>query len=535
MEEFLIVKNMLSAAAFGVAFVAERRRNRATTRGPQGAEGAARRLPAAWRHMADAVPVPLILADASGAVIFVNAACEDLTGVRGEDLVGRGAWECLAALGADEHATAVVRRAVEEGAPAICGARHCLPGGRELTVQWELSPLGPNVPDAPALVICGLDLTECLALQRELARTERLCAVGQLTAGIAHELNNALTAVTGLAELAHGAGAGEEGRAHLERLLAQAQRCRRIADSLLGFVREPNPRREPVCVSELVADTVALVRCRFDLDGLALTTTPAPDLPPVMGDAAELQQVLTNLLINAQQALEEAGGGAVEIAARHDGQGVEIVVRDNGPGIAPAILDRLFDPFVTTKPEGHGTGLGLSISREIAQGHGGSLTASNRPEGGAEFRLRLPAMSAPTARGGDAGADAPAAAGRGRVLLIDDEEPVRLVMREALRGAGHETDETGDAPAALELIGARDYDIIICDLHMPGMSGEEFCDRARETRPELADRIIVTTGDGSTPQARGFLEQSGLRCIQKPFSARELVALVNARIGASGD
>jgi CheY-like chemotaxis protein/anti-sigma regulatory factor (Ser/Thr protein kinase) len=265
---------------------------------------------------------------------------------------------------------------------------------------------------------------------------------------------------------------------------------------------------------------------------VTLTVRVDPGLPPLACDAAGIEQVLTNLLDNAARA---AQGGSVALTVHRERDGLAIEVEDTGPGIPPQLLPRIFEPFFTTRGTGEGTGLGLSVSLGIIQQHGGELRAENRPAGtGARFVAWLPlgvAQAMPSRRGPAAVPTSSAAGHAGaRVLIIDDEDAVRASMRRYFERQGWLVEEASDGTVGLsKLLATRDdltYDLIICDLKMPGLSGLEVHKWVSASRPDLLGRLVFASGDTASPEAAAFLSSSTCPVLEKPFELSELAAVI---------
>jgi signal transduction histidine kinase len=230
---------------------------------------------------------------------------------------------------------------------------------------------------------------ELRQMQEQLIRAERLAAIGQLAAGVSHEIDNPVGIILGYAELLlEDLPADDPRRDDVRSIIEECKRCKRITGGLLGFARSGPVIRSPLRLNELVEQTLASLRPQKLFKGLLIEFRPAPQLPPLVGDADQLRQVLVNLLLNAAQAM--AGVGTLEVEVRHEGGRAVVEVGDTGPGIAPELRERIFEPFFSTKGRGEGTGLGLSICRRLVEDHGGRLTAGSSPAGGARFRLELP-------------------------------------------------------------------------------------------------------------------------------------------------
>jgi two-component system NtrC family sensor kinase len=316
--------------------------------------------------------------------------------------------------------------------------------------------------------------------------------------------------------------------AAINTIAEESARCRAVAKNLLNFARQTEkPLTE--------FDFNALLRGVFDLRAydlrsasIDIVTNLDEDLPPVVGEYGQIQQVVYNLVDNAYYAMEEAGGGVLEVTTWHQDGAIHLKVADSGPGINPDLIDRVFEPFVTTKPRGEGTGLGLSICRRILEDHEGTIIAHNRPGGGASFTATLPAndeMSAevePRQEEQTAESKPAQAVGTARVLFIDDEQSLCGLVGEFLKRRGHDVSVASTGEEGLEIALSDDFDVIICDMRLPGINGEDVCMSVLEEKPEMAQRIVVATGDILSPQTQKFFERTGLPHIHKPFTLEQL-------------
>jgi signal transduction histidine kinase len=379
-----------------------------------------------------------------------------------------------------------------------------------------------------------------LQRQREtLMQAEKLAAFGSLLAGVAHELNNPLAIVLAdallLQEDADAAMPAVAARA--ERIRAAAERCARIVRSFLAMARQQTVQRRPVPIGPLVDGVLELLAYGLRSDGIVVAREIPEGLPPVLGDADQLHQILANLVTNARQALEHRSEQRrLRIAARVVGATVEITVVDNGPGVPDAIRGRVFDPFFTTKPIGSGTGIGLSVSRGIAEAHGGSLDLAEAAEGGTCFLLRLPFLSGaePAAGPPERLAEASGAANRKRsALIVDDETEMARILGELLGALGFRCDLAGTGRQAQRLLSGSDYDVILCDVRMPDMDGQALYRWLEENRAHLCRRTAFVTGDTLDQATGGFLACSGRPVLEKPFAPEQVRRLV-AALAAGG-
>jgi two-component system NtrC family sensor kinase len=257
-----------------------------------------------------------------------------------------------------------------------------------------------------------------------------------------------------------------------------------------------------------------------------------PGLPPIQGDPHELQQALLNLVTNAQHAVRAGEGGTVVIRTEAAGGGcVALEVEDNGPGVPEAIRSRIFDPFFTTKAAGQGTGLGLSIVYGIVRAHGGTIRVEDRSCGGARFRIELPIGSCVPggAREPEAGV-ASLEPRRGRILVVDDEEPVARLICEALAEDGHDAVFAFGGREALDRMAVEPFDLIISDLRMPGLAAERLCEEMDRLETGLSRRLLLTTGDTVSREAAAIAERAGLALLHKPFDLDHLRRTVRLRL-----
>ncbi len=436
-----------------------------------------------------------------------------------------------------------------------------------------------------------VDLTERHAAAAEIARQrdalrqgEKLTAMGSLLAGVAHELNNPLAIVMGRASLLRDKTAGSEWADDVQRIHEAAERCGRIVRTFLDMARQRPAERSAVALNELVRGAADLLKYSLLNQGIQLELGLAAELPAVWADADRLGQVVLNLMVNAQQALAPAAASADLDGATHAttangaastrrlrietgtapvlaGRQLWLRVRDNGSGVAQALRERIFDPYFTTKPSAAGTGLGLSVSRAVAREHGGDLVLEDG-DNGASFLLTLPlaahaVVAAPGPQAvGHAGplaatpaltpasppAPAPASATASapssaptlaqplapRVLVVDDEPEIAEMVELMLTGAGHTVVCAGSGAQALELLRQHRFDAIVCDLRMPGMDGPALWRQVQQAHAQLAQRMVLVTGDSLSPGAQQFLSESGCTSLEKPFAKPELLAAVRA-------
>jgi two-component system NtrC family sensor kinase len=375
-------------------------------------------------------------------------------------------------------------------------------------------------------------------LYHQLLQAEKLAALGQTMSGVAHELNNPLATVLACAERLTGKPLDDTTRRDLDAIHNAAERAARIVRNLQTFARKRHTTRTMVDLNHVVRDTLALRAYEQRVANVVILEALASGLPSVFADPHQIQQVLLNLIINAEQAMIGAHGrGTLILRSWHepDSDCVRLEVSDDGPGIPADVQAKIFDPFFTTKEVGKGTGLGLTVAYAIAQEHGGSLSVAPIAGGsgrGAAFTLELPVggtnlrMSAPIpAR------PAPEVPKGTRALVVEDEVALGTAVADALGDAGFAVDRATNGEDALALIEGHAYDLMICDLKMPKLDGPSLYRRLAVTRPALAKRIVFVTGDVAGTEAERFLEECGCRWLAKPFRLRDLVRVARETVG----
>lgn len=421
---------------------------------------------------------------------------------------------------------------------------------------------------------------------------DKLALIGQMASSVAHELSNPLATIVASTQAilnfwprqgAPGApvGASRDGwaappefmaqgvplrqlREDLELILTEARRAGDIVHGLLNSARHNQPEFCIYSLADVIRRTVGLSRHHLKLHNISLQAPwfdPQEGFPlwsRMRGDANQLQQVLLNLIVNAQQAITSSRGyGTVRLSMGPDGPDrIVVTVEDDGPGIPANQRDVIFQPFYTTKPQGMGTGLGLSISAGIVRAHGGEIRVEEHPSGGAIFRLILPSLAA-TERTATVRSLTPASAmdalpallpdappkatvpatpppALGKVLLVDDESGIRRSVSRFLGRYGFQVTDVASGSAAMAALGTTHFDAIISDLRMPGMSGEEFYRLVKEQFPVMTQHIMFTSGDVTEDATRRFLNESGCPALQKPYELAELVQMLRSLCSPHG-
>lgn len=372
------------------------------------------------------------------------------------------------------------------------------------------------------------------AARERLVQAEKLTAVGELVAGVAHEINNPLSAILGYSQLLASRETRPEVKERLLVIAGEAERTGKIVRNLLTFARKHPPEKELVQLNRIVEKTLELKAYHLQANGIALERDLDPLLPSTLLDFHQIQQVLLNLVNNAEQAiLEREGGGRIAVSTRNAGSMLELRVSDDGPGIPEGVRERIFEPFFTTKVEGKGTGLGLPLCFGIVAEHGGTLEVESEVGKGTTFVVRLPLATPPSATAKAATPRARTAPVGLRILVVDDEATMRELLVEMLRGSAHEVTAVGDVPEAIGEIASGRFDVVISDMKMPGGTGRDIHAAIARRAPELARRIVFTTGDGASAQTRTFLKTVGGTVVLKPFKFEEIERAVATVAGRS--
>ena len=370
-------------------------------------------------------------------------------------------------------------------------------------------------------------------IYHQLLQAEKMAALGQTISGVAHELNNPLATILSWAErLSQRGGLDDSVRRGLETILGESERAARIVRNLLTFARKRQTTRAMVDINQVVRATLALRAYEQRVSNITVIDALAAGLPQVFADGYQIQQVLLNLVINAEQAMLSANGrGIVVVRTWHamDQELVVLEINDDGPGIPDEVQPKIFDPFFTTKEVGKGTGLGLTVAYAIVLEHGGRIRLESRSDAGASFYVEIPISGGtlpPRLLAGGRFAGASEAASGASVLVVEDEAALAAAMADALGDAGYLVARASDGEEALARIRAETFDAVICDLKMPRLDGKAFYQTLSAVTPGLARRVIFVTGDVAGTDAEGFLDRTGCRWLAKPFRLGELLKVL---------
>ncbi len=373
---------------------------------------------------------------------------------------------------------------------------------------------------------------EALMLREEAEVSNRLAAVGEMAAGISHEINNPLTSVIGFSELLMEADTPVNIKKHVRIINNGSKRVKEIVKRMLTFARQTKPARAFTDIHELIDNTLEIRDYVLKTANIKVVKYYDPELPWTSVDQGQIQQVFLNIIVNAEYAMKKAHNrGTLTIATEKTDNHIRISFKDDGTGMDENTKEKLFHPFFTTKDVGEGTGLGLSLSRSIILEHGGTIEVESEPEKGANFIITLPlthvddvAVKTPTVDSATPIENTKPA----RILVVDDEVDIGDLVTTILCANGHTVDVTVGYKGALRKLEGNSYDAILMDIRMPGMSGIELYELMIKTNPRMANKFIFITGDTSDANTRAFLEHNKLAYITKPFDREILLQKVNA-------
>jgi len=493
------------------------------------------------RRLVDSFPDLILVLDTKSHYTFISPRCRDVLGYELDDtrdmqFGGRTHPEDLPGL---KTLYRNIIRGKQSYSSMEVRVRHKQGDWRR--ILFNFSPLFDESNKIEGVVLSGRDVTDLKRLEEQLIQAEKLAAMGQMLAGVAHELNNPLTAILGVTELVREReGLDDSMKRQLDLTHRQARRAARIVQNLLEFSRPASPQKKPIDLNSIIERTLQLHEHSLRRNQVAVDFSPRTDLPAVVGDANQLIQVLLNLISNAEQAIREVReSGRIQIRLASSSGSVIVTVQDDGVGIPADALPKLFDPFFTTKRPGGGTGLGLSICLSIVREHGGTIQAESLPGGGSAFKIYLP-VARDLPRGASPSRSAePSASGSShdplptpgvlkgiRVMVLDDEESIRSLLQEGLRAHGLDVACAATADEAAALITTRPCDALLCDLRLKGASalsdGKAAAAHVLSAAGAEKPVVIFMTGE--------FVEQNsklaGASLLQKPFRILDVLAVM---------
>ena len=483
--------------------------------------------------------------DAQGVVDYVNPFLCKITGLASGELMGKD-WFALIPEATRSSRRTLFREFLEGGGQAHTVSPLATKAGEERMIAWNHTVVRDPKGQPMGTLSIGEDTTDRQELEGQLRQAQKMEAVGRLAGGVAHDFNNLLTAIFGYVEMViEELPADSASRADLEEVLKAAGRAATLTRQLLAFSRQQVLQPRVLSINDVVQDVETMLR-RLIGENIALRTVLAPDLGNVRADASQLEQVLMNLVVNARDAMPMGGKLSIETANAEltgeyanqqqpvvPGPYVMLAVTDTGIGMSPEIRARVFEPFFTTKEKGQGTGLGLSTVYGIVKQSGGYVWMYSEPGRGTTFKTYLPLVDAPVEKTAPATAVPQPLRGTETILVAEDDDVLRPLVRELLTRLGYTVLAAANADAALAV--AREHSgpirLLLSDVVMPGASGRELARRLAEARPDT--RVLYTSGYTDDAIVHHGMLEPGLNYLQKPFTPDALARKVRDVIDAT--
>ncbi|TET31560.1 MAG: hybrid sensor histidine kinase/response regulator [Planctomycetota bacterium] len=498
------------------------------------------------RKMIDAIPVPLAVLDEKRNILIANPGMARLVSRNSaKEIHGLGfcgLMDCRTGPSPDCSRTECT---FEHGMQAISSGMVSqfedtwTPGEGETNRSYELTISAFPLMRNAEVIVAVSDLSPEHHLEKNLLEVSRLASLGELVSGVAHELNNALSGVLGFGQLI-AAQVGEEAiRDDILRLHREARRTQDIVANLLQVSRRSSPIPKPLDLNAAINSVIHVKSYQLRVENIEVCLDLSPDIPAVFGRASELQQVVLNLINNAVDSIRTASGsGVISVRTSYSSseKSVRMEVADTGPGVPHEMQKRIFESFFTTKDPGKGTGLGLHICQSIIKAHGGRISVSDNPGGGAVFTIDVPAEGGIKASGTESeiilrGLPTIEEAA---VLIVDDEPVIRELVPRILKPLRCHVDVADSVDSALQLIKKNKYDLVIADIKMPNMGGMELMKFLSKHYPKLASRVCFITGDTVSAETRQYLGSVPNPTLRKPFKNKELQTLVLRMLGVIG-
>lgn len=477
----------------------------------------------------DHSPDLILTTDNDGRITEFSRGAERLLGYPRSEVLG----ESYDALIEQRDEADLLRRIQRAGTLSNYSCELRRKSGDPLNVQFHLTKLKNEDDEAVGTLWIGRDVSELRSAQLQLMQADKLSTIGNVISGVAHELNNPLSVVLGFSQLLMARNQNHPELRQLEKVNEAARRCEKIVKNLLAFARGHKPERKYLGVNGIVAKTLDLKKYQLHVNNIEVVTDLDAELPRTMLDFHQVQQVLLNLVTNAEHAMVGMRDrpGRLEIRTSCLDGTIRVEVRDNGEGMSPETLDRIFDPFFSTKEQGRGTGLGLSVSYGIVQEHGGRIYARSERGRGSTFVIELPVRRDEGVDAGDQAEERSIRQGERslatrNVLVVDDEPMVLDLLIDIVEELGHRVDTAANGEEALRKARARTYDMVISDVRMPRMNGIDLYRNLLSVRPELQGNVVFVTGDLIDNDTVRFLAEVNARAIAKPLEVSQVIEMV---------
>lgn len=500
-------------------------------------ETALRKAEEDWRNSFNSIEETMMIIDKEYGIENINTAGLALLGTTREEVLGRKCFQVLHGQDEPEEYCPILRT-LESGK-----AEHIERFDEKFNRHFIIrsSPVYGEDNRIVKYVYLMDDISAQVEakekeklLQQELNLTSRLASIGEVAAGITHEINNPLTSVIAFAQMLSQKELAEDIREGIDVINDGAGRIAGIVDKLLAFARKHKPDKEYLDINSVIRSVVDLRAFELRNNNVELIMNLAPDLHRTMANTGEIQQIIMNIIINAEQAIAGVNckSGRIFIETENAPEGIKITITDNGPGIPEKIIGKLFDPFFTTRDKQGGTGLGLSISYGIVKEHGGRISANSTPGRGASFVIELPVTEEEIPREPERHQEEnTVTVPISRILVVDDEVHICKALDTLLSHEGHMVETIRVAEKALQRLQSSEYDLILLDIKMPGMDGIEFYHRMSGIKPSMKDRVICITGDIISQKNKEFLEDTGIPFVTKPFGIEEVIETVSEVLG----
>jgi len=491
--------------------------------------------PMAEQAAIEGLPDAFIAVDKGNRVFYMNRAAQELTGSS-----AKGAYQ------------QPLKNIIPDWSPYISDAMQQASSlikeitierdGRDSRYEISFSPINDATGNLVGRVMLIHDITarvraeeERHEIERKAQLSSRLSTVGQMAAGICHEINNPLTTVIGYSDLLMSKNLPEDAKQQMGYIREAGRRVAEIVKQLLAFARTMKPTRTMVDINYVVTGALRLREYQLRVANIHVQTELGVDLPYTLADPGQLQQVFLNIILNAETEMKLAHSqGNLRIKTQHLDDTIRILFEDDGPGISEENLIKIFDPFFTTRKIGEGTGLGLSVCHGIVTEHNGRIYARNNRTKGATFVVELPIVSEQSSDEvtAEASTETPQSSSyTGSILVIDDDPLLLKFLEEFLVTKGHVVDATDNAADALRLFKDKKYNLVLIDILMPDMTGVELYKKLQKIDKTVTGRVLIMTGDTLSKLTRAFLENTELPYIEKPFDTDTLVTMIDGIMG----
>ncbi|MEX2581729.1 MAG: ATP-binding protein [Gemmatimonadota bacterium] len=492
-----------------------------------------------YRLMTETVEYAIGVLAIDGTIAEVNGAAAEVLGDAPERIIGRQFQDFVAPEDLERAVQEFGSRLAGDAARRETEIRIVRPDGNTRLLQVRSTGI---LADGALVGVyfTARDATDERAHATQLRRAERLASIAPLLSGVCHELNNPLTSIKSFAELMLLDERPSDDQEALEIIKREATRAGRIVSDLRMVARqtqEEGASATALDLNELVRHICYEMGDEFVAADVEVIFELGPELPYFFGVRPQIERVLRQLLANAVQALRAvASVRRITLQSTASADGVTLGIADTGPGIEPEHLEHIFDPFWTTQATGSGTGLGLSLAHSVITDHHGEIRVDGGWGRGATFTVELPTMNSAARPGRELSVQTPARTPL-RLLIVDDEGPIRYSLARYMERRGHTVCDAAEGEAALALLdraGEAPFDVILADLRMPGLDGEELFARLKGRPDRLADRLIFITGDAESPDAARLLEEAGVPVVLKPFDLAEIAQIIEVHAGVAG-